>query len=262
MLGRQIPSKLLIVNECWWWCNLIESVRTSSKLGSIFGVLANLFGNVEDITSQYRDLLAEKLLVKDVPLSGLVAELELFKAKFPSSTWTSCDVMLRDVEISTKTLTLAGETKLFVLSHLYWPLTADLGDGCPVDHLLCCEQVEILSNRYHNSHQSRNLKFRPDLSRVIVKVEFSNGLQQFDCSDIAAQIVLSVSDKSQSMNLILESFSAKFSAEQICNATQFWVRKRVLLLEEGLIKLAEDYDPSLPGKRHKNLRADLTRRIL
>lgn len=160
----------------------------------------------------------------------------------PSGNWASCDVMLRDYENSIKRSRRG--TEVLVLSHLYWPLSEPASDTnvCLDENLL-----KDIATDYSERHQSRELRWRPSLSRVSLEVEFTHGCVAFTCSDAQACVLMMISDGPWEVQKLFDKLDTQFSAEMARSSVEFWVRKRVVQRTDGVFSLCEMFDESLPG---------------
>ncbi|PJF18241.1 hypothetical protein PSACC_01920 [Paramicrosporidium saccamoebae] len=194
----------------------------------------------------------EGAVFEELP-TNWTSELEICKAKLPSGNWAPCEVMLRDYETSMKQSKLG--TNVLILSHLYWPLSEPAGaTSAYLDENL----LKSIATNYSKTHQSRELRWKPDLSRVSLEIEFETGSVSFTCSDAQACVLMLISDGPWEVQRLFDKLENQFSAEMGRSSVEFWIRKRVVHMTDGTISLyycdaliaigysAEDRVPALP----------------
>jgi hypothetical protein len=148
--------------------------------------------------------------------------------------------MLRDYENSMKRSRLG--TEVLVLSHLYWPLSESAS--------VCLDESRLkdIAADYSKTHQSRELRWKPSLSRVSLEVDFDHGSVAFTCSDAQACVLMMISDGPWEAQKLFDKLDAnQLPAEMARSSVEFWIRKRVVQRTDGVFSICETFDESLPG---------------
>jgi len=96
----------------------------------VFSMLINLYGNRESFVSEYRNMLADRLLsLRDYETTAEIRLIELLKLRFGEQTLQNCEIMLKDMADS-KRLTALITPRLdenervieaIVMSYMFWP---------------------------------------------------------------------------------------------------------------------------------------------
>lgn len=180
----------------------------------VLALLVSIYGSTDLFVSEYRSLLADKLLNNlNYNTDQEVSTLELLKIRFGDEPLHSCEVMLRDIEDSRRVnnsiqseLTkgrLTSNTKddhalvdYTIISHNYWPALPADADGIECHDKLqgTCTSYEDI---YANLKKPRKLHIMPQLGQVDLELTFNDGsCRVFAVSLMQATIILHLQEES------------------------------------------------------------------
>ncbi len=98
MEGEQADEKSLA-----WQPKPVEALRLRTR--DVISSLVDIFGTRDHFITEFRSLLAERLLLKaknDFDCNQDLAHLERLKLRFGETSWKDCEVMVRDMEVSAR----------------------------------------------------------------------------------------------------------------------------------------------------------------
>jgi len=161
-----------------------EKYRVGTQ--DIFGMLISIYGTKELFLSEYRAILSEKLLgKKDYDTEREVRTVELLKLRFGDSSLHSCEVMLKDfadsrrfnhnLHTSLRNRLWTEQIDTAVLSHLYWPLQAEITE------MRIPNSIQVILDEYarHFNQQKAPRKLRWHLPAGQVQLEVCIGRKAY-----------------------------------------------------------------------------------
>lgn len=128
-----------------------DLVEAGGRGLDVLALLVSIYGSTDLFVSDYRSVLADKLLLSnlDYRADQELATLELLKIRFGEEAMHCCEVMLRDLEESRRTNAM-----------LHQLLNSTSARGCPVDCL-------IVSENYWPALQSDSLSLPPSVAAAV-----------------------------------------------------------------------------------------------
>eukprot|EP01041_Mallomonas_annulata_P004911 gene4911-9792_t len=207
----------------------------------VLALLVSIYGSTALFVTEYRSLLAEKLLSNmDYNADPEVANLELLKLRFGDESLHSCEVMLRDLEASKRVNTAVmsdigrrtpKETlpvDCLLISDNYWPTLRN------TDPLNLHPAAAAIITRYQDTYAvlktPRKLRPLSQLGRVDLDLEFDDGVTRtFSVTPMQATLIMYLSDASKSaMSLVDLASVSELTEELVRRNMGFWIANRVV----------------------------------
>lgn len=153
--------------------------------GDAIATLVAIYGTSDQIISEYRGLLADKVVNSfDVDLKREERILELLTERFGKEAMHDCSIILKDVRDSRDALEMAqrehggkngglGNFEAMVISKEFWPKLVEEAEFKAVDEVEW--QIEAFSNCFKKSKAPRKLQWQYGLGAVEVKLGFEDG---------------------------------------------------------------------------------------
>ncbi|KAF0716225.1 Aste57867_2957 [Aphanomyces stellatus] len=174
-----------------WQPEPIEASLARSSAGrrvdDILSSLVNIYGSQDLFVSEYRMMLADRLLLsKDFNTDRDVRTLELLKLRFGDASLQQCDIMVKDIEESKRLQTnLGAPVDATVVSEHFWPPFQ--GDEfCIHPHL--DGMIQTYKDAY-GALKSRTLDWIPYLGFVDLELELNGDVVEFSVSQVQASII-------------------------------------------------------------------------
>eukprot|EP00635_Sarcinochrysidales_sp_CCMP3193_P011649 CAMPEP_0118894086 /NCGR_PEP_ID=MMETSP1166-20130328/3018_1 /TAXON_ID=1104430 /ORGANISM="Chrysoreinhardia sp, Strain CCMP3193" /LENGTH=629 /DNA_ID=CAMNT_0006832967 /DNA_START=200 /DNA_END=2089 /DNA_ORIENTATION=+ len=202
--------------------------------------LMAIYGSSDIFVSEFKRMLAEKLLNMTTSVDREVKNLELLKLKFGDTPLCDCEVMLRDVQESQR---LNGFNQYqvvtaHIVSHVFWP---------PMEHTKVylhwrlCRLLRDYAKVYHHMKAPRQLDWKRWLGHITLQLTHGRYGQ-----------TVQVSPEHATLLLHLEEHSALTAAElsRKCCIAECVVRKRMMRwLNQGIVIVMSDgaYSSSSPA---------------
>ena len=211
----------------------------------VLALLVSIYGSTDLFASEYRTLLADKLLSNlEYNTDQEVATLELLKIRFGEEPLHSCEVMLRDIEDSRRvnnaiiselrkaeesigTIDFASNVVDYaILSDNYWPsLPTDAAEA--INHPKAQALLNSYENTYANLKKPRKLHSIGQMGHVALDLTFDdNTTRTFTCLPIQATLILHLEEASPKS---LEDLSTvcELEEEEVRRRMVFWIIKGV-----------------------------------
>eukprot|EP01116_Phalansterium_solitarium_P011803 TRINITY_DN27598_c0_g1_i1.p1 TRINITY_DN27598_c0_g1~~TRINITY_DN27598_c0_g1_i1.p1 ORF type:complete len:814 (+),score=307.14 TRINITY_DN27598_c0_g1_i1:142-2583(+) len=250
------------------------STRLSRK-SDIISLLVNIYGSPELFISEYRTMLAERLLnILDYETDNEVRVLELLKLRFGETPLHSCEIMLKDlheskrinVQCAPKSRATSGrgerdenqplaapplrpgdfQLDATITSHLFWPPFRDEKHTLPE---LVTNKMEAYGKAYGLFKPSRQLVWRPHLGTVEVELEFDDGQTlELSLTPLQAAIIMHFQDTEVwVLSELAEALGISTSALQ--KRMSFWINNGIVKeIEKGIYQIMQSpADPSQEG---------------
>ena len=94
------------------YCFLLATASKSRRASDIISMLVNIYGSKELFVSEYKTLLADRILSTfNFEMAREIRYLELLKLRFGESQLHNCEVMLKDVADSKRINTRIAEER-------------------------------------------------------------------------------------------------------------------------------------------------------
>ncbi|XP_055387072.1 anaphase-promoting complex subunit 2 [Condylostylus longicornis] len=208
-----------------------------NRSADIISMVVDIYGSKELFVSEYRSLLADRLLTQlDFNPEKEIRNLELLKLRFGESLLHNCEVMLKDISDSKRINThilsdinyssnKSFEISSLILSAQYWPTfnkeTLELPDEIQ-------EEFKKYTKSYEAYKGNRTLNWRHVTGKVNIEIELANKKLDMTVTPTQAIIIYHFQNKNE---WNLEDLS------QIMKVPQSILRKRIIFWQtQGLIK--------------------------
>ena len=221
---------------------------TGSKGGDILSMLVSIYGSKELFVNEYRLMLADKLLANmDYNTDKELHTLELLKLRFGEMSMRQCEVMIKDVDNSKRTVHSIHEmiqgndeqskeekkkkdlvVDAAIVSHIFWPA---LQKEQLKHHPRIQSELDQFSEEYGKLKNPRRLVWLNQLGNVELELDVVEDgaavTRTFSCSPLLATLVSHFEDKE------------KWTAEDLSNETGiaghivqkkmlYWIHNRVV----------------------------------
>lgn len=160
----------------------------SRRRGDVTSLLIDIYGSQELFVTEYRSLLAERLLaLTSFDTDRDLRNLELLKLRFGEEAMHMCVVMLKDIADSKRMnavyneqLATDGEVggdfaalplNVFVLSRLFWPAFREESYELPP---LVQRKMKHFTESFEALKAARTLDLKPNLGTVQLSLELAN----------------------------------------------------------------------------------------
>ncbi|XP_054275023.1 anaphase-promoting complex subunit 2 isoform X2 [Macrosteles quadrilineatus] len=206
------PHEVDVENWATWNPDPIDAdpskTSKSRRTSDIISMLVNVYGSKELFVSEYRTLLADRLLSQFTNNTDKeIRYLELLKIRFGESELHCCEVMLKDMYdskrinahlLSNANFNLASQkypANAIILSAQFWPpfkeeTKLELPD-------IAKEQFDIYTKAFETLKGNRTLNWKPHLGSVTIEIELKDKTLQLTVSPIHATIIWHFQDKTQ-----------------------------------------------------------------
>ncbi|XP_061556829.1 anaphase-promoting complex subunit 2 isoform X1 [Phycodurus eques] len=215
------------------------SKRRSSD---IISLLVSIYGSKDIFISEYRAVLADRLLHHNYNTAREIRNVELLKLRFGESHMHYCEVMLKDMADSRRINSNVCEEEdgeepgpsswlsAIILSSEFWPPLKEEKMEMPE---IVQRAADAYTRRYEKLKAMRTLSWKPQLGSVTLDVELQDRtVSNVTVSPVHAAIILHFQDKS---SWTLEELSAKLSVpkEAVHRKLALWQQHGVLREESG-----------------------------
>ncbi|KAJ7334437.1 Anaphase-promoting complex subunit 2 [Desmophyllum pertusum] len=184
-----------------------DKISSSRKAPDIISMLVNIYGSKDLFVSEYRTLLADRILSSfNYDTEKELRYLELLKLRFGESHLHFCEIMLKDVADSrrinshiqasaaksenTKTDTIP--LTAMVLSAVFWPAFRE-------EKLKVAEEIQRAMDEYTRGFEAlkgmRTLRWKPHLGLVEVEVELADRTLSLSVTPAQATAIIHFQEK-------------------------------------------------------------------
>lgn len=208
-----------------------------SRSADIISMIVDIYGSKELFVSEYRSLLADRLLTQlDFNPEKEIRNLELLKLRFGETLLHNCEVMLKDISDSKRINThiqsdinysgnKSFDISSLILSAQYWPTfnkeTLELPDEWQ-------EEFRKYTKSYQAYKGNRTLNWRSVTGRMNIEIQLANRTLEMAVTPTQAVIVYHFQNKTEWK---LEDLSATMKVPPSV------LRKRFIFWQtQGLIK--------------------------
>jgi anaphase-promoting complex subunit 2 len=222
----------------------------------VLALLVSLYGSTDLFVTEYRSLLADKLLTNLLyNTDEELGTLELLKVRFGEEKLHSCEVMLRDTEESKRVNNaIACEIKkthaskpsrdklsisdnidmepsiidCIMISDNYWPT---LQNNEFTHHPLALESITIYQETYTLLKKPRKLDISTQLGIVELELDFKDGsTRMFYAGPIQATLIMYLSEEN------INGYSSVELSEK-CDVEEADVRRKMMFwISKGVVK--------------------------
>jgi len=182
----------------------IDFSSKGQRMADIISMLVNIYGSKDLFVSEYRSLLADRILSSfSYDVSNERRYLELLKRRFGESHLHFCDTMLKDVQDSQRMnrhikdklaekLDDAVDVNALILSAVYWPPFKD-------DQVTLPDSVKSVMESYTKEFETlkgmRTLNWLEALGDVELDIELEDGSKTFNVNPVQATIIMLFEEK-------------------------------------------------------------------
>eukprot|EP00949_MAST-11_sp_MAST-11-sp1_P003252 g3252.t1 len=187
---------------------------SSRRTKDVLSILVQIYGSKELFVTEFRKMLAERLLKKeafDFDTDHEVRTLELLKLRFGSMQ--NCEIMVKDIADSKRVNSNIGEVSLaedanldaVIMSSQFWPAlqtpSATKGDSSGLHgsgdddmvevkvHQSLKEAFEAYDSKYKDIKAPRQLQWKYHLGTVNLEIELEGTVREFNVTPIEASIL-------------------------------------------------------------------------
>lgn len=221
-------------------------------------MLVNIYGSSELFVSEYRNMLADRLLsILDYETEKEIHILELFKLRFGESNLHNCEIMIKDISDSKRnnnscTKVNPNQSDDFPLdvtciSYLFWPTFRN------EENISLAPQLQAKMDEYQKNFQilkpNRSLNWKSHLGTVVLDLNFEeNKTISFSVTPLQATIILYFQDQGFFFSngffffilyksiYFLETWQLEELAEKIEVSSDFLKKKISFWVNQGIIK--------------------------
>lgn len=224
-----------------------------SPTGDVISMLVNIYGTKELFVSEYRAMLADRLLAKnDFECDRELRTLELLKVRFGESSLHTAEVMLKDFSDSKRingnvrtvsntstplkncrNLVPIDNLSVLILSQLFWPQIQTEDFVLPAEIKV---MLDTFAHKFHALKAPRVLQWKPNLGLVDLTLTIGEQSVDFLVSPLLATLLIHF--KQQPV------WSLEALAEKISLPKDVIKKKMVYWINQGVV--AEKY--SKPGE--------------
>lgn len=211
----------------------------------VLALLVSIYGSTDLFASEYRSLLADKLLSNlEYNTDQEVATLELLKIRFGEEPLHSCEVMLKDIEDSRRVNNAiiselrkeeesiqkdnftSSVVDYAILSDNYWP-SLPTDEAAIINHPRAQTTINSYENTYASLKKPRKLHPIGQLGQVNLDLTFNDdSTRTFTCLPIQANLILYLEDESPK-SLEQLSVLCELEEEEVRKRMIFWIIKGV-----------------------------------
>ncbi|XP_046844208.1 anaphase-promoting complex subunit 2-like [Xenia sp. Carnegie-2017] len=209
----------------------------SRKSSDIISMLVNIYGSRDLFVSEYRTLLADRILSSfnyDVPKE--LHYLELLKLRFGESHLHYCEVMLKDVadsrrinanihskmKMSDKNLDI--EIHGMIVSSVFWPSFRKEKLELPPQ---IKSAMDMYTEQFKSLKGSRTLEWKAHLGSVDLELEFEDRTLSFNVSPSRAAVIMYFQEKSR-WHLDELSSTMRMPVTVLRRCLGYWLSQNVL----------------------------------
>ena len=173
-----------------------EAGETPPSSEDIVSIFTNIYGSKELFISEYRTLLADRIITKfEFDFETELSNLSKLEAKFGESYFTYCQVMLKDIafsldlqaSMSRKISDPPYQLAAYVLSHNFWPTFVDENLTVPIE-------LQPVFNEFKREFEAlksrRTLEWKINIGHVELEVSLKGRKIPFSVSPLHAIVLL------------------------------------------------------------------------
>lgn len=178
---------------------------SEKKDSDIISMLVNIYGSKELFVSEYRTLLADRLLAQTViNTEREIKYLELLKLRFGESQLYFCEVMLKDITDSAKINGMIQNDKHYeafdkkfdcsamILSAQFWPPFKDESLELPD---VVKQHLEAYTKSFEELKGNRSLSWKQHLGNVDIEIEIGGKIINLTVSPFNATLIIYFENK-------------------------------------------------------------------
>ena len=225
-----------------------DLAEAGSRGLDVLALLVSIYGSTDLFVSDYRSVLADKLLMTnlDCRADQELVTLELLKIRFGEEALHCCEVMLRDLEESrrTNTMLLQQQQRLqqqqqrgtdeedevpfdcLIVSEHYWP--ALQSDPLTLPPRIA-KSVASYQSAYATAKKPRKLHVAPQLGLVDIDLEFDDGsMRNFLVTPVQASLVMFLAEEAGGLTLPELAAKSELEESDVARRMGFWVAREIV----------------------------------
>ncbi|XP_011291981.1 anaphase-promoting complex subunit 2 [Musca domestica] len=228
-----------------------RTVKTS-RSADIISMVVDIYGSKELFMSEYRNLLADRLLTQlEFNPEKEIRNLELLKLRFGESLLHNCEVMLKDIADSKRinshihSDTKYVENKQFDISSLiisaqFWPSFNKESVELPEE---IANEFQKYTKSYEEYKGNRTLNWRTVTGKVAISIELGDRVLDMTVAPTQAVIIYHFQNKNE-WSLDDLSTLVKIPPSVLRRRMAFWQSHGIIIESQpGIYKLIEDELP-------------------
>ncbi|XP_061396774.1 anaphase-promoting complex subunit 2 [Musca vetustissima] len=228
-----------------------RAVKTS-RSADIISMVVDIYGSKELFMSEYRNLLADRLLTQlEFNPEKEIRNLELLKLRFGESLLHNCEVMLKDIADSKRinshihSDTKYVENKQFDISSLI--ISAQFWPSFNKESVELPEEIANEFRKYTKSYEeykgNRTLNWRTVTGKVSISIELGERVLDMTVAPTQAVIIYHFQNKNE-WSLDDLSTLVKIPPSVLRRRMAFWQSHGIIIESQpGIYKLIEDELP-------------------
>ena len=210
-------------------------------------MLVNIYGSKELFVTEYRSMLADRLLAKtDFDCDRELRTLELLKVRFGEQALHPAEVMLRDLadskRINTNVRNMANNTTplkslqrdlvpldsfgVTIVSELFWPQLAQNEEFKLPENVQ--GMMKTFGHKYHALKAPRILKWKAGLGAVALTLTIGDKDIEFNVSPLHAAILVKFEEHPEWAPTELAE-SLEITGESLRRKIVYWINQGVIL---------------------------------
>ncbi|CAN3372945.1 hypothetical protein DIURU_002836 [Diutina rugosa] len=215
------------------------------KVADVIESLVSIFDSRNTFIDEFTACFSSRLLSNfESQIDDTIANLTLLKARFGRDSFSELDVMVRDIQESSRIsrwISMDGFHGSVLSGHYWNNLESNVTFTLPSDLL---KRFESYNAQYSAHRRGRKLKLIPHLGHVSVKLVFNNGIsQKFDVTPLQATVIQAFNEDAEELSPSIVAQRCGMLEYNAAQALQFWVKMKVLRsLPNAMYVVNENYE--------------------
>ncbi|KAI1107009.1 hypothetical protein F4804DRAFT_257116 [Jackrogersella minutella] len=210
------------------------------KSEDVIGTLIGALGSPEVFIKEFQNIIGERLLSEQTGFKQEVGVLELLKKRFGESSLQACDVMIKDIQDSTRLDGVIHRGAVNhpdkvdrdwtiharILSRLYWPEVGEERFHLPSN---VAEMQKMYETIFEHLKPSRKIKWLNHLGQATVELELEDRTISEQVHTYEAAVINAFSEENSS-SWTFDDLWMKLEMDEdlLTAALEFWEKKHVL----------------------------------
>ncbi|KAI1775258.1 hypothetical protein F4818DRAFT_44353 [Hypoxylon cercidicola] len=210
------------------------------KSEDVIGTLIGALGSPEVFIKEFQSIIGERLLSEQIGFKQEVGVLDLLKKRFGEASLQACDVMIKDIQDSTRldgvihrgavnrpeNLKQDWTIHARILSRLYWPEVGEERFNLPSS---VTEMQKMYETIFERVKPSRKIKWLNHLGQATVELELEDRTISEKVRTYEATVINAFSEENAS-SWTFDGLWMKLEMDEdlLTAALQFWEKKHVL----------------------------------
>ena len=238
----------------------------------IISTLVNIYGSQDQFLEEYRNMLSERVLnSKEFDLDNEIQNKELLELRFGKNSLHYCDVMLKDIQNSKRSIkhykeetndekenTFSDDNLLstenmncITISKEYWNIAEDVSQfKFPYT---IQDPFESYAKKYAELNKLSEINYLSNLGHVELTLTFDNGSFKFNVSPIQAAIISLFDDSEDKFSDEILAEKLSITTSQLREQISYWVLKGVVIEEHVRSRIQEYLNKQNPNGNQSGL---------